>query len=47
MHKSLSMLDAFSFLYVCVKNYGENMIILSETQHHAAIRAIKITKALK
>ena len=44
MHKSLSMLDAFSFLYVCIKNYGENMIILSETQHHAAI---KITKALK
>ena len=44
MHKSLSMLDAFSFLYVCIKNYGENMIILNETQHH---EAIKITKALK
>ena len=44
MHKSLSMLDAFSFLYVCIKNYGENMIILYETQYH---EAIKITKALK
>ena len=44
MHKSLSMLYAFSFLYVCLKNYGENMIILHKTQHH---EAIKITKALK
>ena len=39
------MLDAFSF-FVCLykKNYGENMIILYETQHH---EAIKIMKALK
>ena len=43
MHKSLNMFDAI-FLYVSIKNYSENMIILYQTHHH---EAIKITKAIK